>query len=340
MTGEPSSRVEVSGIVVVGNRKDDLAALAREYWNALKATGVSFELLFVLDGNQVDAMDELDRVRSEDGLPLRIIQLSRSFGEATALMCGADNAGGETIVTLPAYYQVEPSSIPQLVTALADNDLLIVHREPRRGGKFERFRRRAFHRILESITGYRFRDLGCQVRVLRKRVLTELRLYGDQHRFLPVLARNSGFTIVETDAPQSDQDNFRSRYRLREYLHRLLDIVTIFFLVRFTKKPLRFFGMIGSIIGIAGAVILAVLVFERLFMDQPLADRPALLLSSLLVVLGLQLFSLGLLGELIIFTHARSIKEYKIAEIFGGDDGQQTIPGDQRERTTTSATHR
>lgn len=340
MTNESSNPVELSGIVVVGNRKDDLAALAREYWDALKATGRSFELLFVLDGSQLDAMKELDRVRSRDSLPIRVIQLSRSFGEATALMCGTDNANGETILTLPAYYQVEPSSIPHLVSALADNDLLIARREPRRGGPFERFRRRVFHRILESITGYRFRDLGCQVRVLRKRVLSELRLYGDQHRFLPVLAKNSGFRILETDAPQSDKDHFRSRYRLREYLHRLLDIVTIFFLVRFTKKPLRFFGMIGSIIGIAGAIILAVLVFERLFLDQPLADRPALLLSSLLVVLGLQLFSLGLLGELIIFTHARSIKEYKIAEIFGSDDRQQENPGEHRERTTTSATHR
>jgi hypothetical protein len=105
-----------------------------------------------------------------------------------------------------------------------------------------------------------------------------------------------------------------------------LDIFTIFFLVRFTKKPLRFFGMIGSLIAIAGGLILAVLVFQRLFLGAALADRPALFLSSLLVVLGLQFFSLGLLGELIIFTHARSLKEYKIAEIIGANE-----PDDQDE---------
>ena len=312
--------LQLSAIVVVGERKDDLRSLARDYWSALDAVGQTFEMIFILDGYRDDAASELENVRSSEELPIRIVQLSRSFGDSTALMCGVDQALGEKIVTLPAYYQVDPEELPRLIQESTAHDVLLVRRQPRRGGKFERLRRRSFHRILESITGYRFNDLGCYVRILNKRVLTELRLYGDQHRFLPVLARNAGFSLVEVDARQSEHDDFRSRYRLREYLHRVLDIFTIFFLVRFTKKPLRFFGMIGSLIGIAGGLILAVLVFQRLFLDVPLADRPALLLSSLLVVLGLQLFSLGLLGELIIFTHARSLKEYKIAEIIGGND--------------------
>ena len=312
--------LQLSGMVIVGSRKDDLRDLARDYWSALDATKQTFELIFIIDGHQDDAASELENVRSADKLPIKIVQLSRSFGDATALMCGVDQALGETIVTLPAYYQVDPEELPALIQQSTEYDMLLVRRNPRRGGKFERLRRRFFHRILEAITGYRFNDLGCYVRILDRKVLQELRLYGDQHRFLPVLARNAGFTITEVDAKQSEHDDFRSRYRVREYLHRLLDIFTIFFLVRFTKKPLRFFGMIGSLIGIAGGLILAVLVVERLFMDVALADRPALLLSSLLVVLGLQLFSLGLLGELIIFTHARSLKEYKIAEIIGADD--------------------
>ncbi len=312
--------LQLSAVVVVGNRIDDLSLIARDYWNALDATGQTFELIFIVDGHQNDAALELKKLLSPDKLPIKIVQLSRSFGDATALMCGVDQAIGETIVTLPAFYQVDPSELPALIRHATDHDVLIVRREPRRGGIFERFRRVVFHRILESITGYRFNDLGCYVRILKKKVLHELRLYGDQHRFLPVLARNAGFTIIEVAAKQSERDDYRSRYRIREYLHRLLDIFTIFFLVRFNKKPLRFFGMIGSLIGIVGGLILAVIVFERLFLEQPLADRPALLLSSLLVVLGLQLFSLGLLGELIIFTHARSMKEYKIAEIIGADE--------------------
>lgn len=316
--------LQLSAVVVVGERRDDLASLAREYWSALTTTRQTFELIFVVDGHRQDAVGVLTRAQSADRLPIKIVQLSRSFGDATALMCGVDRARGEKIVTLPAYYQVDPEEIASLIAKSAEHDVLVVRREPRRGGQFEHFRRRAFHRILETITGHRFNDLGCYVRVLDRKVLEELRLYGDQHRFLPVLAQNAGFSIVEVAARQSEHDDFRSRYRLREYLHRLLDIFTIFFLVRFTKKPLRFFGMIGSIIGIAGGLILTVLVFQRLFLEMPLADRPALLLSSLLAVLGLQLFSLGLLGELIIFTHARSLKEYKIAEIIEAGDRDVT----------------
>ncbi|MGI9225468.1 MAG: glycosyltransferase [Woeseiaceae bacterium] len=311
--------IDLTGIVVVGERRDDLASLAREYWAALAATQRSFELIFVLDGQREDALSALTEARSADTLPIRILRLSRAFGEATALMCGVDHARGERVVTLPPYYQVDPAELPRLVETSAEYDMLVVRRIPRRGGAFERLRRRVFHRILHAITGHRFNDLGCYVRILNRKVLRELRLYGDQHRFLPVLAQNAGFSTVEVEARQSEHDDFRSRYRIREYMHRLLDIFTIFFLVRFTKKPLRFFGMIGSIIGIVGGLILVVLVIQRLFLDMPLADRPALLLSSLLAVLGLQLFSLGLLGELIIFTHARSLKEYKIAEIIEAD---------------------
>jgi hypothetical protein len=194
-------------------------------------------------------------------------------------------------------------------------EMVIARRWPRRGSALERVRRNAFHGLLRWITGYEFRDLGCGVRLFDRRILEEIGIYGDQHRFLPALAHNSGFKVKEVDLRQSPRDEFKGRYRWREYLHRILDIFTVFFLVRFTKKPLRFFGMIGSgLLGI-GALFLLVIVFQRMFLDVALADRPALLLSSLLVVLGLQVISLGLLGELIIFTHAPEMKEYKIAEI-------------------------
>jgi len=311
----------VSAIVVVGQRQDDLDSIARDYWHALETLKQPFELLFILDGQHQQALKVLSALRDE-GMPLTIIRLSKAFGEAAALMSGFDQACGEVIMTLPAYYQVDPAELPNLIEAAATSDLILARREPRRGGRFETLRRKTFHRLLSAITGHRFSDLGCGVRAMKRRVLEELRLYGDQHRFLPVLARNAGFRVLELDVRQSEHDDFRSHYRIREYLHRILDIFTIFFLVRFTKKPLRFFGMIGSIIFVVGGLILGLLVFERLFLDIALADRPAMLLSSLLVVLGLQLVSLGLLGELIIFTHARAIKEYKIEQIIGHDDSE------------------
>src|SRR5690606_22289910 len=118
-------------------------------------------------------------------------------------------------------------------------------------------------------------------------------------------------------------DRRSGRYPLKEYAHRALDILTVLFLVRFTKKPLRFFGMLGVVMFALGSILITYMVVERLFFGEGLSDRPALLLASLLVVLGLQLFALGLLGELVIFTHAKDIKDYKVDEIieFAAADG-------------------
>src|SRR5690606_13870338 len=189
--------------------------------------------------------------------------------------------------------------------------------------------REAFHRLLRLITGERFRDLGCSVRVLNRQVIDEIDLYGDQHRLLPVLANRQGFRVLEVDVAQSPHDAFRGRYRLREYLHRVLDVLTVFFLVRFTKKPLRFFGTLGSATFAIGGVAAAVLIAQRLLLGQPLADRPALLLACLFIVLGVQLFALGLLGELIIFTHARQLKEYRVANLVEAV-AKDPVPGRER----------
>jgi glycosyltransferase involved in cell wall biosynthesis len=321
------SSCDLSAIVIVGQRHDTVRGLFLEYWNNLSAMGIDFELIYVLDGHRPDVRKILGALQDE-GYQFRIIVLSRGFGEATALMCGFDQARGDLILTLPAYYQVETGQLGQLIRATSDADMAIARRSPRRGGSFETFRRKTFHRLLGRIMGFSFHDLGCSVRVFKRIVLDELRLYGDQHRFLPALAVNNGFKVVEVNVPQSAKDDFRGRYRWREYLHRLLDIFTVFFLIRFTKKPLRFFGMIGSVLFAAGSALLLIIIAERLFFDKALADRPALLLSSLLTVLGLQVFSLGLLGELIIFTHARSLKEYKIAKIITAQPADPD-PGDE-----------
>jgi hypothetical protein len=229
-------------------------------------------------------------------------------------MAGFQRASGRVIVTAPAYHQIQGVEIGKLVRALDKSDVAIGRRWPRVGSRFEVIRRDAFHRLIAT-GGQRFNDLGCGARAMKRRVLEEISLYGDQHRFLPVLANRQGFRIVEVDVAQSPLDRYEGGYPPKEYLHRVLDIFTVFFLVRFTKKPLRFFGMVGATTFVIGALLVAYLAIDRLVFQHPLADRPALLLSSLLVVLGMQLLALGLLGELIIFTHARDIKDYQVDEV-------------------------
>ena len=213
-------------------------------------------------------------------------------------------------MTLPAYPQIEPGDIRKLLAALSTTDMAIGYRWPRHGNALDRMRRAAFHGLVNFVTGARLRDLGCGVRAMRRQVLEEIDLYGDQHRFLPILAMRLGFRVSEVSARQSAQDRHGRIYRPREYMHHLLDLFSIFFLMRFTKKPLRFFGMLGAATFGVGAVLIAYLGIDRVLFSEPLADRPALLLAALLLVLGMQVFALGLLGELIIFTHARGLKEH------------------------------
>lgn len=319
---ESNSQLELSVIVPVGDRNADAIELHGEYKTGLDALGQTYELIYVLDGACENFASGLRHLLAE-GQRFTVITLTRRFGEATALMAGFAQSTGQTIVTLPAYHQIVAADVVKLVSALADSDIAIGRRWPRAGGVFERLRRALFHGLLGSITGVRFRDLGCGARAFHRRVLEEIQLYGDQHRFFAVLADRQGFVVREVDLRQSPKDRLERIYTPREYARGFLDIFTIFFLVRFTKKPLRFFGMVGIILFAIGSVLLAWLVTERLFFGQALAERPALLLSTLLVVLGLQLFALGLLGELMIFTHARSIKDYQIERVIHFDQVQR-----------------
>jgi glycosyltransferase involved in cell wall biosynthesis len=306
--------VPLSVIVPVGSRHGMAAEVHAEYKAGLAALGVPYELLYVLDGPRESFQDGLQDLHAA-GEPFAVIALSRPFGEATALMAGFQRARGDVIMTLPAHVQVDGAEIPRLYAALETLDFVVGYRHPRAGGWFERLRRGVFHGLLASVTQLRFHDLACGARVFRRQLLEEINLYGDQHRFIAVLADRQGFRTGEVPLKQSAKDRWKGRYGAPDYVRSLLDLFTVFFLVRFTKRPLRFFGMVGLTMLGAGLLWTLLLVIQRLFLDQALADRPALLLASLLLVLGLQVFALGLLGELIIFTHARNLKDYQVAEV-------------------------
>ena len=308
------SRIALSVIIPVSERHDDIPTLYEEYKSALDSSGMAYETVFVLDGQFPRLAGELERLRAS-GEQIRVIQLTKSFGEAAALTVGFDNSEGELLLTLPAYFQGRPADISKLFAGLEHNDMVVGRRWPRVDSKLKQLQTRAFHSILHFVADCSFQDLGCGLRLFRRQVADEIPLYGDQHRFLPVLAEKRGFRVEEIDIAQSERDAAPKVYASGVYLRRVLDILTVFFLVKFTKKPLRFFGLIGSAVLSVGGLILTIVVIQRLFFGVGLGDRPALLLSSLFVVLGVQLLALGLIGELIIFTHARNLKEYTIEKI-------------------------
>ena len=309
------NQIRISVIIPVGRRHEPLRELYDEYRAGLDALRMPYEVVFVMDGPYRDAMSEVGALIDAGSGNIQMIVLNRSFGESTAIMAGFERSCGDIIMTLPAYHQINAEDVAKLVAPLETKDVAQGWRWPRKGGSLERLRRSMFHGFVGRFTGMRLHDLGCGARAMKRVVLQELSLYGDQHRLLPVLANRQGFSVTEVELRQSDRDRFQGVYKPREYAHFVLDVFTVFFLVRFTKKPLRFFGMLGASMFGLGALLVLWLVAERLIFNESLSDRPALLLSALMVVLGLQLFALGLLAELIIFTHARHIKDYQGAQI-------------------------
>jgi glycosyltransferase involved in cell wall biosynthesis len=310
-----NDKVSISAVVPVVDLFDSSGRLIHEYLEMLEQLGQPFEIVYVLDGAYPDLLDRLAGIAKSEPR-LRVVQLSKSFGEANALAAGFSTTTGAIVLTLPAYDQVDTKEVSRVIGELDDCDMAVAVRSRKPGTSgFRVVRRRLYHWLIRVATGHSFSDMSCGVRAIKREVVEDLPLYGDQYRFFPSLVLRSGFRVKEVVVEEAEYEFRRTLNGPSDYLARILDIFAIVFLTRFTKKPLRFFGMIGSLIFAVGAVLLTYLVVQRLFFGVALADRPALLLTSLMVVLGLQVFALGLLGELIIFTHASELKEYRIERI-------------------------
>ena len=286
----------------------------REYKDVLSGTGRVFETIYVVDGGFQKAYLELKSLKDK-GEKLTLIRHSRPFGEAIAITSGFQQASGGIIMTLPAYHQVDAAELPKLIESLDNHDMVVVRRWPRRDSKWNQLQTRLFHNIVRRMTGDICNDIGCSVRLFRRKILEEINLYGDLHRFLPILSHKQGFKIKEIDMKQWSKESRVRTYSFGVYLRRMIDLLTVFFLVKFTKKPLRFFGLTGSAVLFVGLAITSYLVINRLFFGVGLSDRPLFLIGILFVVLGFQIFAIGLIGEIIIFTHAKEIKEYTVEEI-------------------------
>lgn len=304
----------LSIIVPVTDRYDDPKELFHQYKTAVETWTGNYEFIYVLDGENPTVAAAL-RSLQESGERVRIITLSRWFGEATALALGFEEASADVLLTLPAYAQVEASEIPKVLAALDHCDVAIARRSPRQDPKLNRIQSSIFHRLVKLATGFGFLDLGCGVRALRRRVAEEVAIYGDLHRFLPMLADRQGFKVCEVDVRQAQRDKALRIYPMGVYVRRLLDIASTAFLLRFIRKPFRFFGLVGFSVFLIGFIMTAILVVQRLLFGMPLGDRPALVISSLVVVLGIQIFAIGLIAEVIIFTQARKLKEYRVERI-------------------------
>jgi hypothetical protein len=180
---------------------------------------------------------------------------------------------------------------------------------------FHNLQAKIFHYLVKITVGIAYHDLGCFARAFKREILTNVYIYGDQYRFFPLLANRFGFKVVEIDVKPSQHEATKRVYSLGHYTERIVNLISIFFIIKFTRKPLRFFGFPGFIIFILGSALALYLFYLRMFGGEGLADKPIVLVSILLIVFGIQLFAIGLVAEIIIFTHAKDSKEYIIEKI-------------------------
>jgi len=302
----------ISVVVPVVERADDLVAVYRAFGRELDARPQEYEFLFVFDG-RITPSPELVALTRENS-SVRILRFAREFGETAALRLGIEKSRGDLVITLPAYFQVQPQGIHLLLDAVGRGaDMVVANRSPRLDSWLNRMQSRAFHSMIGGAAEQRFHDMACGVRAMRRSVAEALPLYGDLHRFIPALALQEGFRVDEVAVPQHPGDARMRVYGPGVYLRRLLDIAAFFFLAKFTEKPLRFFGLVGSLFLIAGTVLSLVLFIQRVD-GQGIANRPALLLAVLFLALGVQLMGLGLVGEIIVHLRAPHRRQYRVRE--------------------------
>jgi len=307
--------INISVIVPITERHDDLCQLYYDFSSEIKKLNKTYEFIFVLDAGFVNKLDTLKELKSKNP-EIKILSLKKEIGESTAISLGFEAADGDILITLSAYYQVEPVEISKLLAALEDGyDLVITRRFPRIDHKFNQIQSKAFHWLTKKLSELEFHDISCGFRAFRKTAIQEIDLYGDLHRFIPILAHKQGLKIKEVEVKQHTLNSSIRMYPFGFYIRRVLDILTIFFLTKFTKKPLRFFGLIGLGVFFIGFLVSLYLLFFKIMGFGGIAGRPLLLLGVLFMVLGVQSLSIGLLGEIIIFTHARKIKEYRVEEV-------------------------
>jgi glycosyltransferase involved in cell wall biosynthesis len=311
-TPEHSAADLISVVVPVVERADDVVSVYRAFAQTLDARRQPYEFLFVFDGRFVPPADLLALSRENNNV--RILRFAREFGETAALRLGIERSRGDLILTLPAYFQVRPEGVGQLLDAVQGGaDMAVANRSPRLDSWLNRMQSRAFHSIIGGVSQQRFHDMACGVRAMTRPVAEALPLYGDLHRFIPALALREGYRVEEVPVAQHPSDARVRVYRPGVYFRRLLDIGAFFFLAKFTEKPLRFFGLVGSLFLAAGTIISLILLIQRVE-GQGIANRPALLLGVLLLALGVQLIGLGLVGEIIVHLRAPHRRAYRVRE--------------------------
>ena len=292
----------ISVVVPVHEEERTVALLYDELQAALDPLEQPWEAVFVDDGSTDGSFSALTRLHNAHE-NVRVVRLRRNFGKAAALAAGFANAQGDVVVTIDADLQDDPAEIPRLLAKLDEGfDLVSGWKTHRRDPITRRVPSKIFNWVTGRVSGLRLHDLNCGLKAYRAEVVRGLRLYGELHRFIPVLAHYRGYRVAELPVHHRPREHGRSRYGVERYLRGFLDLLTVSFIGRYRYRPLHLFGGLGLGLGALGFAILVYLTILKIG-GEAIGRRPLLILGVLLVVVGLQFFSLGLISELITSQH-------------------------------------
>jgi glycosyltransferase involved in cell wall biosynthesis len=295
---DAQSRPDISVVVPLFNEAATLRPLYAELCGALDPLGLPWEVVFVDDGSTDRSYAELTYLHAESE-NVRVVRLRRNFGKAAALTAGFLEASGHTIVTMDADLQDDPAEIPRLLARLDDGfDVVSGWKAERHDPLSRRLFSKVFNGTIRLLSGVRLHDVNCGLKAYRAEVTRDVRIYGELHRFLPVLAHYRGYGVAELPVNHRPRRHGRSRYGIERYLRAFLDLLTVSFIERYRYRPLHLFGNLGLMLAAVGGTILAYLTVLKIG-GAGIGQRPLLLLGVLLVVVGIQLLSLGLVGEML-----------------------------------------
>jgi glycosyltransferase involved in cell wall biosynthesis len=294
--------IALSVVIPLYNEAASLHELHSKVTEVLNRMRLRAEIIFVDDGSTDGSFDNLQQLHKRDRR-VRVIQFRRNYGKSAALAAGFAHAQGRCIVTMDADLQDDPEEIPHLFDELKKGYDLISGWKKRRHDKFsKRFASKIFNAVTRLLTGVKLHDINCGLKAYRREVTESIRVYGQLHRYLPVLAFKEGFRIGEVEVRHHLRKYGKSKFGLSRYTGGFFDLLTVLFLTRYTRRPLHLFGLAGLVSFALGFGLNAYLTFERLFGNRYLTNRPILFLGLLLIIIGVQMVSFGLLGEMLAAT--------------------------------------
>ncbi len=306
-----NSCLQLSVVLPIYNEAESLAHLLDELGPALEATGRTYEIICVDDGSTDGSFAELRKRRALDNR-VRVVRFRRNFGQTAAFAAGFARARGDIVITMDADLQNDPADIPMLLTKIDEGyDVVSGWRMNRWREGFSSFVTRKVpsataNWLISMGTGVTLHDYGCALKAYRSEVVKSINLYGDLHRFIPAIASYYGVTVAEVPVNYRSRKFGRSKYGIGRITRVLLDLLTVRFLLSYSTRPIQIFGLMGLASFALGVVIGIYLSFMKLVFGIDLAERPLLLLAILLVMIGVQFITMGLLAELIVRTYHES----------------------------------